>query len=151
MNDPLENAIPVGSGPGKTVQPQSQQENSPGSSPPPSTPSAVRTSPSGNDKIWAILSHLSAFVGLPFILPIVVYLAMKGDSLYVSSNAKEALNFHISLFIYTLCMVPLVWLLIGIPLMVVLGIGALILSIIAAFKAGDGEVYRYPLTLRLVS
>ena len=144
MNDPLHSAIPVGSGPGTTVPP---------STPPPSSPpsQSIRTTPSGSDKIWAILSHVSGFIGVPFILPLVVYFAMKNESVYVAANAKEALNFHISLFIYGLCLIPLIWLLIGIPLMVVMALGALVLSVIAAIKAGDGEVYRYPLTLRLVS
>lgn len=106
--------------------------------------------PSGNDKIWSILCHVSNIIGVGLILPLVVYLAMKGESEYVRSNAREALNFHISLLIYFICCIPLVWLVIGIPLMVILGLGSLILGIVAAVKASDGGSYRYPLTLRLV-
>jgi len=107
--------------------------------------------PRGNDKIWSILSHLSSFIGVPFILPLVVYLAMKGDSEYVASNAREALNFHLSLLIYCLCCIPLVFVVIGIPLLVVVGLASIVLAIVAAIKASDGGCYRYPLTLRLVS
>ena len=106
--------------------------------------------PRGNDKIWTILCHLSFFVGLPFLLPLVVYLAMKDDSAYVRENAREALNFHISVLIYSLCCLPLVFLVIGIPLLVIIGIASLILAVVAAIKASDGQCYRYPLTLRLV-
>ncbi len=106
--------------------------------------------PKGNDKIWSILCHLSFFVGLPFLLPLVVYLAMKHDSDYVAENAREALNFHISVLIYALCCVPLTFLLIGIPLLIVIAISSLVLAVVAAVKASDGHRYRYPLTLRLV-
>jgi uncharacterized protein len=114
----------------------------------PMTPEPVR--PKGNDKIWSMLSHLSPFFGVAILLPLVVYLAMRNDSEYVAANSKEALNFHISLFIYGLCCVPLVFILIGIPLLFILGISALVLAIIATIKASDGQCYHYPLTLRLV-
>jgi uncharacterized protein len=106
--------------------------------------------PRGNDKIWTIFCHLSFFVGLPFLLPLVVYLAMKNDSAYVRENAREALNFHISVLIYSLCCVPLIFVVIGFPLLFVIGIASLIFAVIAALKASDGQCYRYPLTLRLV-
>src|SRR5450631_1954058 len=109
-----------------------------------------RPVPSGNDKIWSILSHLSALLGVGLLLPLVVYLAMKGDSAYVRDNAREALNFHLSLLIYTLCCIPLIFILIGIPLLIIIGVGSLVLAIVAAMKASDGGCYHYPLTLRLV-
>lgn len=163
MNDPLDSAIPVGSGPGQTVPPENPLPAAASAPPPtpplppaadvpPPPPATARAAlaPSGNDKIWAILSHLSCLVGIWFIVPLVVYLAMRNESAYASENAKEALNFHISLFIYVLCSIPLAFMFIGIPLLVVLGIGALILSIVAAVKAADGAIYRYPLTIRLI-
>ena len=104
----------------------------------------------GNEKIWSMLSHLSAFFGVGFILPLIVYLAMRKESEYVACNAREALNFHISLLIYGLCCVPLIFILIGIPLLILLGLGSLVFAIIAAVKASDGQCYHYPLTFRLV-
>ena len=112
--------------------------------------SDVTVHPSGNDKIWSMLSHLSALFGVGIILPLVVYLAMRNESDYVASNAREALNFHISIFIYVLCCLPLMFILIGVPLAILIGIGSLVLAIIAAVKASAGECYRYPLTLRFV-
>src|SRR6187401_2330606 len=104
----------------------------------------------GNDKIWSMMSHLSALLGVGIVLPLVVYLAMRKESEYVAANAREALNFHISVLIYSLCCIPLVFVLIGIPLLLLLGIGSLVLAIIATIKASDGLCYHYPLTLRLV-
>lgn len=109
------------------------------------------SAPRGNEKIWSIFSHLSTFLGVPFLLPLVVYLAMKGDSEYVANNAKEALNFHLSLLIYALACIPLVFIAIGIPLLIVIGLASVILAIVAAVKASAGGCYHYPLTIQLVS
>jgi uncharacterized protein len=106
---------------------------------------------SGSDKIWSILCHLSVFaVVAALILPLVIYLAMKNESEYVAANAREALNFHISLMIYFACCVPLCLVLIGYPIAVILGLCMFIFSIVAAIKAADGGCYRYPMTLRLI-
>ena len=113
-------------------------------------PPAAAPAPSGNEKIWSILSHLSALIGVGLILPLVVYLAMKGDSAYVAANAREALNFHLSILIYCLVCIPLIFVVIGIPLLILIGIASFILAIVAAVKASDGGCYRYPLTIRLV-
>lgn len=112
---------------------------------------STSSEPKGNDKIWSVLSHLSAFLGVPILLPLVVYLVMKKESEYVAINAREALNFHISVVIYVICCLPLAFILIGIPLAVVIGVSSIILAIIGAVKAADGGCYHYPLTLRLVS
>jgi len=116
-----------------------------------STLTDAALAPKGSDKIWSMLSHLSALLGVGIVLPLVVYLAMRKESEYVASNAREALNFHISVLIYAVCCIPLVFVLIGVPLLLVLGLGSLVLAIIATIKASDGQCYRYPLTLRLVS
>ena len=110
----------------------------------------VSSAPKGSDKIWSMLCHLSALLGVGILLPLVVYLAMRRESEYVANNAREALNFHLSVLIYSLCCIPLVFIFIGIPLLMVIGLGSLVLAIIATIKAADGLCYRYPLTLRLV-
>jgi uncharacterized Tic20 family protein len=110
----------------------------------------VAHAPAGNEKIWSILSHLSAILGVGIVLPLVVYLAMRQESEYVAENAREALNFHISVLIYGLVCVLLLFVVIGFPLLIALGIAAFVLAIIGAVKASNGECYRYPLTLRLV-
>ena len=108
--------------------------------------------PPGNSKIWSILSHLSLFFSPlgGIILPLVVYLAMRNESEYLSRNAREALNFHLSLLIYALCCAPLVLIVIGVPLLILLWITSVVLAIVAAVKASDGGCYHYPLTLPLV-
>jgi uncharacterized Tic20 family protein len=112
-------------------------------------PTAIFAS-SGTDKIWTMLCHFSFFVGLPFLLPFIVYFAMRHDSEYVAANAREALNFHLSVLIYSLCCIPLVFFLVGGVLLVIIGICSLVLAVLAAIDASKGKCYRYPFTLRLV-
>lgn len=112
-------------------------------------------------RTYALAAHLSAllslFVGLPFIGPLVVYLVKKDDP-FVRAHAAEALNFNLSVMVYAagllivglLLLIVLVGLLLWL-LLIPLGVAWFILTCIAAAKAGDGEMYRYPLTIRFVS
>ena len=105
----------------------------------------------GNDKLFIILCHLSLIIGFPFLLPFIVYLAKRNESEWVTAHAAEALNFHISLLIYTICCIPLCFVLIGFPMLLALGLMGFVCAIIAAFRASEGGFYRYPLTIRLIS
>ena len=101
-----------------------------------------------NDNLWILLSHLSLLFGVGLFVPLIVYLVKKDESPNVAYHSREALNFHISITIYALlCAVTCI----GIFLIPVLGIAAMVFSIIAATKVSDPVPYRYPLTLRLVA
>jgi uncharacterized Tic20 family protein len=116
----------------------------------PPTPPALPPA-QGNDKLWIVLCHLSLILGVGFILPLIVFLVKRDESPLVGEHAKEVLNFHISLLIYSICTIPFVFILIGIPMYMALGLMAFICAIIAAIKASEGGFYRYPLTIRLIS
>lgn len=111
--------------------------------------------PTKEECLWAMFTHLSAFVGyfIPFgniITPLILW-AIKKDSMpLVDDQGKEALNFQITLTVAVLIAFALCFIVIGIPLLFLLGIGGLILIIIAAVKANDGQRYRYPLTIRFI-
>jgi len=112
-------------------------------------PSSPPLPPAGTDKLMIILCHLSLFLGVGFILPLIVFLVMNQSSPAVGAHAREVLNFHLSLVFYGLLCAPLVFFLIGIPLLILLGLFASICAIIAAIRASEGGFYRYPLTIRL--
>ena len=109
--------------------------------------------PSTDARNWAILSHLSAFVsfvGIPSLIgPLAVWLLQRDDP-YVDYHAKEALNFNISFLIYGIVSAVLIIFLIGLILLPAVLITWFVLVIVAAVKAGAGERYRYPLTIRFV-
>ena len=106
--------------------------------------------PNSDVKLWVVLSHLSVLLGVGLLLPLIIYLVKKDDSATICHHAKEALNFHISLYLYAVLCIPLTFILIGIPLLFALGVAALILSIIAAVRGADGREYRYPFTIRFI-
>lgn len=104
----------------------------------------------GSDKALMILCHVSAILGVGFVLPFIVWLVKRRDPDMVADHAAETLNFHLSYLLYALLCIPLAIFVVGIPLLIVLGLATLVLAIIGALKASDGVLYRYPLTIRLV-
>jgi uncharacterized Tic20 family protein len=114
---------------------------------PPSEPVA-----STNDRNLAMLTHLSGFV-LYVIVPLIVWLMHKDrpDKAYLTGEAKEALNFQITMLLaWVVCWILQV-ILIGFLLMGLLWFVNLIFCIIAAVKVSSDGHYRYPFALRLVN
>ena len=138
--------------------------------PPPLSPGETTT--------WTVLCHLSAFLaafGVPFghiLGPLLVWLLKRGEDPAVDAHGKEALNFQISMTIYCFILafgvagLMVVSIAVSIPTrMEILPFGGIlsgavlvslfflleaVLIIVASIKASDGELYRYPLTLRLI-
>lgn len=143
MNDPNPNIPPPGQPPGPP----------PG---PPSDPLPAAGGPGQSERQWAMFAHLSALLGclIPFgniIAPLVIWQLRKDDMPFAAGQAKEALNFQITVMLAALLCVLLMLVLIGFLLLWALAIAALILVVIAAIKANEGVDYRYPFALRLIS
>jgi hypothetical protein len=105
--------------------------------------------PTQDEKTWGMLSHLSGLL-LAFIGPLIIWQTKGKESAWVERQAIEALNFQITVGIAFIASFILTFVLIGACLMPLVGLGALVLSIIAGIKANNGEVYRYPATIRLI-
>ncbi len=97
-----------------------------------------------------IACHLSGFIGVPIILPLIVYLVKKQESGPVAAHAKEALNFHITLVIYALVAGLLVLVGVGLVLLPLVALAALVFAVVAAIKASDSIFYRYPACIRFI-
>jgi hypothetical protein len=111
--------------------------------------------PRSQARTWDMLCHLSALAGyvIPFgnvIGPVIIWQIKKTEFPSVDEHGKEAVNFQISVLIYTFVSILLTFVLIGIPLLVATVIGNLVLIVIATIKANNGEAYRYPLTIRFI-
>jgi len=133
---------------------------------PPPEPIDSAGMPSHEERQWALFAHLSAllgglltgaFAGLGcFIGPLVIWLVKKDTMPFVDDQAKEALNFNITLAIIGVLLLLLTLVtfgfgaLLAIPIGILVGIAWLVFTIIAAVKANEGERYRYPFTLRLI-
>ncbi|RRN56581.1 DUF4870 domain-containing protein [Pseudoxanthomonas sp. SGNA-20] len=113
------------------------------------------TAVSADERLWGLFAHLSTFIGLVIPLgsllgPLVVWLIKKDTMPFVNDQGKEALNFNITVLIAAVVSGVLTLVLIGFLLLMVVALGWIVLSIIAAMAANRGEAYRYPFTLRLV-
>jgi hypothetical protein len=111
---------------------------------------------SNEERTMAMLCHLSAlamFV-IPFgsiLGPLIVWLIKKDQYVEVDRQGKDALNFHLSMLIYSIVGGILVFLLIGIFVLLVLAILRLVFIIVASVKSNSGERFAYPLALRFIS
>jgi uncharacterized protein len=125
-------------------------------------------------RTWSIFCHLSAlsvYIGVPLgniLVPLIIWLIKKDELPQVDEHGKQSLNFQISLTIYAIlaaiafAAVMMSAFIIGgeyaprvvvlfIPLIFIFFILAhLALTIIAAIKAGEGTIYRYPLAIRFL-
>ncbi len=108
------------------------------------------------ERNWAMFCHLSALVsivGIPFgniLGPLTLWLIKKDELPVVDVEGKEALNFQLSMTIYSMVAFLLCFVFIGFLLIFPLIIANLILIIVAAVKASNGESYQYPLTIRFI-
>ena len=112
------------------------------------------------ERTWAVAAHLSPLLtflvpipGMSIIAPLVIWQMKKTSMPYAAGHAKEALNFNITAFIWLVgaIIAGLALFVLGLLLTVPLvGLIWLILTIVGAVKAGNGERYRYPFTIRFV-
>lgn len=127
----------------------------------PQVPLAVDVAPVGEERTWALLGHLSAFsafiTGIGCILgPLIVWLIKRDTLPFAGDQAKEALNYNITVALAFLALWILtiitfgIGLVLTIPVGLVLFVAWIVFTIIAAINANNGVRYRYPLTLRLV-
>ncbi len=110
---------------------------------------------SAEQRQWGLFAHLSALSGLIIPLgtilgPLIIWQVKKDEMPFVTDQAKEALNFNITVTIAAIIAGILTIVLIGLLLLPVIGIAWIVLTILAAIKANGGEAYRYPFSLRLI-
>jgi hypothetical protein len=104
-----------------------------------------------DDRTMAMISHLSGIVA-GFIGPLIIWLINKdkADKGWLNDQAKEGLNFQITIFIAYVIAGALTLVLIGMLLIPIIMIGNIILCIMAGMKANEGVDYRYPFAIRLI-
>jgi len=107
-----------------------------------------------SERTYALAMHLSLLaihvIGLPIVIPVILWLIRRHDSPFLDDHGKEAVNFQISLVLYAIAFGALSLCGVGIPFLIgvyVLGIVGCIMGAVAAHK---GEFFRYPMCLRLL-
>lgn len=118
---------------------------------PPPGPSGVLPE---QERTWAVVAYvgsfLAAYVALGFLCPLIVLLVKGNDSAFIRQHAVESLNLQITAAILTVVFAILIIVVIGIFLLIALGIAYVVLVILASVAASRGQLYRYPVSLRLV-
>ncbi len=92
-----------------------------------------------------LLSFFTTIIG-----PLIIWLLKKDESEFINYHGKEYFNFFISYTIYGLISGFLAVILIGLVMIPILGLMYLIFTLIALFKAYQGEYYRIPLIFRVI-
>ena len=122
---------------------------------------------------------LPPFAFTNIIGPLIVWLMKKDEDEFINAHGKESLNFQISMTIYGIILMivflAILFMLVSIGVIsgasnsgsigflfgivsffgtlalgIVIGLLQLILVIVAAVKASNGQFYRYPLTIRFL-
>ena len=117
--------------------------------------------PNKDAKTWAMVSHLAAFAFvtcIPFanlIGPLIVWLIKRQDHPFVDDQGKESVNFQLTITIVGIALmvlffIPVIGQLLSLIVGPVLTIAVIVLVIMGAVAANRGELYRYPVNLRLL-
>src|SRR6202045_2901868 len=124
--------------------------------PPPAGGPSAATVSSSNVRIWNILCHASALLGVFFhfpghlLGPLIVWLAKRDDSPEIDAHGKESLNFQISMLIYNVIAAVFCLVLIGFFFLAVLWVLNAVFVIVASIQASEGKFYRYPISIRFI-
>lgn len=105
---------------------------------------------------WGVLVHLSYVIAsalpIAFVFgPLVVMLVAGPQRPFTRACAVEALNFQLTVLIALVVCIPLMFVIVGFFLAIGIAIAGLVFSILAAVAASRRELYRYPMTIRMVS
>ena len=108
------------------------------------------------DKQLIVLTHLSQLVVFvigfgSLILPLILWLVNKDKIYQMDEHGKHIVNFQLSILIYSIICIPLIFIGIGILGILALLVISLVFPIINAVKASNGETPKYPLSLSFIS
>ncbi len=104
---------------------------------------------------WALFLHLSQLAGyiiplLGLIAPIIIWQIKKEEYPILDEHGKVVVNWIISELIYAAIGFVLMFVVIGIPILAVLGVLAIVFPIIGGIKANNGELWHYPMTINII-
>jgi hypothetical protein len=108
-----------------------------------------------DEKNWAMLCHLSGLIGFYFPLggiigSILLWSSKKAGSAWVDQNGKNAVNFNLSILLYSILSIPLMFIVIGFFIVGILVVLKIVCIIIASISAAKGEHFKYPLTIPFI-
>jgi uncharacterized Tic20 family protein len=125
---------------------QPQQPVPPQAAPQQAAPAAPLSQ--SEDIQWASFAHLGGIIG--FLPSLIIWLVFKDRGQFTNVEAKEALNFQITMLIGYVLGAILSIVLIGALISLAVWVISIVFSIIAFLRVKDGNHYRYPFAIRLI-
>ncbi|MGV6815059.1 MAG: DUF4870 domain-containing protein [Phycisphaerales bacterium] len=111
-----------------------------------------------DERTYAMFMHLTLLGHMvlsiiAIVAPIIMWNIKKDESPFLDDHGREAVNFQITLILYSFLVIPVGLITCGVGF-VVFPIAIYVLGIIGMIKAATaanrGEFYRYPMTIRMV-
>ncbi|MBL8803449.1 MAG: DUF4870 domain-containing protein [Planctomycetes bacterium] len=134
--------------------------NPPPHEPPPNPflpPDSPLPPPAGRSRAWPVAVHLIGLLdfGVKFfcaglIATLVMWLMKRGDDPEIDFHGKESLNLQLNILFWQIVAIPFSLCLIGIPVLLLAPLVQIIMLIVGAVHASDGERWRYPFVFRLI-
>jgi uncharacterized Tic20 family protein len=96
-----------------------------------------------------LLTFITGFGGL--IVPLVIWASQKENVYDMDQQGKNIVNFQLSMIVYSIICIPLVFVIVGIFGLIALCLLSFIFPIMNAIRASHGESPKYPLSLNFIS
>lgn len=109
------------------------------------------STPTSDERTLAVLAHILSIVpGIGILGPLIIYLIRRDGPSFVTENARESLNFQIT--VYICYVIGCILMVVGIGFLIVgtLWFVNLVLVVVAAVRVSENKIYRYPFNLRLI-
>ncbi|WP_373059920.1 DUF4870 domain-containing protein [Zunongwangia sp. H14] len=108
------------------------------------------------DRQILIITHISQLLDLitgfgGFIVPLILWATQKEKVIGMDEHGKMVMNFQISLFIYSIICIPLIFLFgIGFLLLGLIWVFGIVMPIINAINVSNGVACSYPFTIEII-
>jgi len=106
--------------------------------------------PTSHEKNIATFTHLGGTV-FSFIPALIVWALKKDENAYIEAQAKEALNFQITILMAQFAASILYIIVIGYAFAGLIWLTNLAFCVVAAIATSKSENYTYPVSLRLIN
>lgn len=111
-----------------------------------------------DENVFCLLLHLSRLLGyvlapmVVWILPLIMWLTTKEDSPTVDAHGKIVINWILTFLVmgFGVCVLTVVTCGVGFWLFLPLIVLDVVWAIMGGVKANDGEVWKYPLSIRFL-
>lgn len=118
----------------------------------PMPPASLQTA---DEKQMGLILHLSQLANVIFfpvgiVAPIIIWQTQKEKMPAIDAHGKMVANWMISVTIYSIVSIILMFVLIGFLTILAVAIMGIVFPIIGAIKANNGELWEYPVTIKFI-